>query len=71
MKVYSTVLGQSLPLKNLICTCVHTHTHTHTLTHFVAMKESSVRFLCQLTTLGFNLYQEAWIFFLGYGQKQE
>ena len=30
MKVYSTVLGQSLPLKNLICTCVHTHTHTHT-----------------------------------------
>ena len=30
MKVYPTVLGQSLPLKNLICTCVHMHTHTHT-----------------------------------------
>ena len=68
MKDYPTVLGQSLPLKNLICTCVHahthTHTHTHTLTHFVGMKESSVRFLCQFTTLGFNLHQEAWIFFL-------
>ena len=60
MKVYPTVLGQSLPLKNLICTCVH----AHTLTHFVGMKESSVRFLCQFTTLGFNLYREAWIFFL-------
>ena len=60
MKVYPTVLGQSLPLKNLICTCVHMHTHTH----FMGMKESSVRFLCQFTTLGFTLYQEAWVFFL-------
>lgn len=33
--------------------CVRAHTHTHTLIHFVGMKDSSVRFLCQFTTLGF------------------